>query len=417
MSEVWHLLKKSLRCKPHALEVHDPKAYSSTQRKPQGKISTQRHSLEDHVSHEIFLDRSSGEIMLCPCCPCSHEGSEDGKGVQEEPHPPRSTKRIIPSSKTHYVDCDECNFFSKKKVPLKKDSNDDLPISTRHHECDEKLKSTDTVEEHDHNIPEHSVVQLERDGSSCKIIQQICKDNLIESKASQIECVLRVQNKQETFACFEESRGMVRTKAERLQNEHPRCMVDGNELLRFHGTTIACSLGLNGSSTLCTLEQCGVCQILRHGFSANKEFHGALGVYTTSTSEKAIDSICSSNKSVRRMCVMLCRVIAGRIHNPLQEIKEMVEPEFDSLVKKMSDQSEIEELIVLNPRAVLPCFLEWDLTAFVDLIEDDDDEGLFALVTALNLYRYRVKDFLLHKCRGPRKMSRRKSSGGMYALY
>ena len=50
------------------------------------------------------------------------------------------------------------------------------------------------------------------------------------------------------------------------------------------------------------------------------------------------------------MYVMRCRVIAGRIHNPLQEIKEMVEPEFDSLVKKMSDQSEIEELIVLNPR-------------------------------------------------------------------
>lgn len=59
---------------------------------------------------------------------------------------------------------------------------------------------------------------------------------------------------------------------------------------------------------------------------------------------------------------------------------------------------------------------EWDLSAFVDLIlaqttvgsvvkiEDDEDEGLFALVTALNLYRYRVKDFLLHKCRGPRKM-------------
>ena len=45
---------------------------------------------------------------------------------------------------------------------------------------------------------------------------------------------------------------------------------------------------------------------------------------------------------------------------------------------------------------------EWDLSAFVDLIlaqttvgsvvkiEDDEDEGLFALVTALNLYRYRV---------------------------
>ncbi|KAG5136176.1 hypothetical protein JHK82_020907 [Glycine max] len=38
-----------------------------------------------------------------------------------------------------------CNLFTKKKVPLKKQSNDDLPISTRHHEC------VDTVEEHDHN--------------------------------------------------------------------------------------------------------------------------------------------------------------------------------------------------------------------------------------------------------------------------
>lgn len=49
---------------------------------------------------------------------------------------------------------------------------------------------------------------------------------------------------------------------------------------------------------------------------------------------------------------------------------------------------------------------ERDLTAFVDLIlaqttvafivkiEDDDDEGLFALVTALNLYRYKVT----HSC-------------------
>ncbi|KAK7287322.1 hypothetical protein RIF29_00559 [Crotalaria pallida] len=59
---------------------------------------------------------------------------------------------------------------------------------------------------------------------------------------------------------------------------------------------------------------------------------------------------------------------------------------------------------------------EWDLSGFVDLIleqttvgtvvkiEDDEDEGLFACVTALNLWRYRgqkciveIKDFLLHK--------------------
>ncbi|RYR19321.1 hypothetical protein Ahy_B03g064074 isoform F [Arachis hypogaea] len=61
---------------------------------------------------------------------------------------------------------------------------------------------------------------------------------------------------------------------------------------------------------------------------------------------------------------------------------------------------------------------EWDLSGFVDLIlaqttvgtvvkiEDDEDEGLFAVVSALNLWRYReqkciteVKDFLLSKTR------------------
>lgn len=50
---------------------------------------------------------------------------------------------------------------------------------------------------------------------------------------------------------------------------------------------------------------------------------------------------------------------------------------------------------------------EWDLSDFVELIleqttvgtvvkiEDDEDEGIFALVTALNFYRYRVTGLLL----------------------
>lgn len=200
------------------------------------------------------------------------------------------------------------------------------------------------------------MIQLEREDSSSKIIEQICEGNFREK----IECVLRVESKQETFAWYEECRELVRVKAESLEKEHPRCMVDGNELLRFHGTTLACSLASNASSsTLCSSDQCGVCQILKHGFYSNQElFHGALGVCTSSTSAKAIHSICSpNNKSVRRKCVMLCRVIAGRIHNPLQEIEEITDTGFDSLVKKMRDHSEIEELVVLNPRAVLPCFL------------------------------------------------------------
>ncbi|KAK8472343.1 hypothetical protein PHAVU_002G183450 [Phaseolus vulgaris] len=353
MSEVWHVLKKSLHCKSHSSEVHDPQESRRDERKKHSKSvrdERNKRQSENQVSHEIFFDRSSGEIKICPCYPSS-QGHEDGNGIEE---PPSAT---ILSSKTLCVDCDECHVFSKKKVV--KDSNHHPPISTRHRQREDKIKSSHTVEQQE-NAHLHSVIQLEREDSSSKIIEQICEGNFMENKEEQIECVLRVQSKKETFAWYEECREMVRVKAERVEKEHPRCIVDGNEVLRFHGTTVACSIASNhSSSTLCTLDQCGVCQILKHGFSSNQQsFHGALGVCTTSTSGKAIHSISSSNnKSALRKCVILCRVIAGRIHNPLQEIKEMSDPGFDSLVKKMRDLSEIEELIVFNPRAVLPCFL------------------------------------------------------------
>ncbi|KAI4296526.1 hypothetical protein L6164_036476 [Bauhinia variegata] len=155
----------------------------------------------------------------------------------------------------------------------------------------------------------------------------------------------------EAVASFEEYRDMVKTNAGKLQKKHPRCLADGNELLRFQGTTVACSLGINGSSGLCTLDHCGVCQILRHGF-------GSSGIFTSSTSGKAIDSIvvCKERPPARKS-VILCRVIAGRIHDPLREIEEEGDLEFDSLAGEMSSDSDIGELYLLNPSALLPCFV------------------------------------------------------------
>lgn len=86
-----------------------------------------------HVTHEIVLDDTSGEIKICSCC--SHG----------------STKRTIASLKTHCVDCDECNIFSEPKVALQKDSSDDPPVLTT---CHHKQKSLDTIGEHD--VSEHS---------------------------------------------------------------------------------------------------------------------------------------------------------------------------------------------------------------------------------------------------------------------
>jgi hypothetical protein len=211
-----------------------------------------------------------------------------------------------------------------------------------------------------HHLYLSAVINLHRQDSSWQIIKKICEVNNEndESKAIlQIEYILKVQNMQETYASFEEFREFTKINAEKLQIKHPRCLVDGNEMLRFHGTTIACSLGINGSSNPCTLDQCGLCQILRLGFSANQKFQDTIGVFTSSTCGKAIDSIKSFNKPFMRKCVIVCRVIAGRINNPLQEIQEMSYSGYDSLVKNINCQLDIEELIILNPRGVLPCFV------------------------------------------------------------
>lgn len=162
-----------------------------------------------------------------------------------------------------------------------------------------------------------------------------------------------------TLACFEEYREIVKINANKLHVNHPRCLADGNELLMFHGTNIACSLGINNSFSLCDLDYCGVCQILRHGFSTNMEFQGALGVYTTSISGKAFESIIRlcDDEAFTRKSVIVCRVIAGRVLCPLEEIQENVDSGFDSLAGRISVYSDIEELYLLNPKALLPCFV------------------------------------------------------------
>lgn len=83
---------------------------------------------------------------------------------------------------------------------------------------------------------------------------------------------------QKTLSRFEEYREMVKIKASKLSKKHPRCLADGNELLRFYGTTVACQLGMNSSSNLYVSEKCSVCRIIRHGFTMQKELKGGIGV-------------------------------------------------------------------------------------------------------------------------------------------
>lgn len=228
------------------------------------------------------------------------------------------------------------------------------------HKCGEQFNKWDAAEAH--HLSKHAVTELVEGDSSRKIVEIICRTSWLksENQSGRIERVLKVHNMQRTLARFEEYRETVKIKASKLPKKHPRCLADGNELLRFYGTTVACSLGVNGSSSLCISEKCCVCRIIRNGFSAKTEMKEGIGVFTTSTSARAFNSIeaAGGDETMRRKAMIVCRVIAGRVHRPLENIQEMAgQTGFDSLAGKVGLHSNIEELYLLNPRALLPCFV------------------------------------------------------------
>ncbi|KAK8952701.1 hypothetical protein KSP40_PGU022126 [Platanthera guangdongensis] len=231
------------------------------------------------------------------------------------------------------------------------------------HKCGERVMKEADLEAH--HLSKHAVTELMPGDSSRKIIEMICRTNPIKTEGNcwRIARILKVQNTQKTLARFEEHREMVKLKAEKLPKKHPRCLADGNELLRFHGTKIACNLGMNGSSSPCASEKCSACRILRHGLSAEKEMKRSVGVFTASTSGRALESVdegdgCDDEDSSVKKALLVCRVIAGRVHRPLENLEEIVgQSGFDSVAGKVGLHSNIEELYLLNPRALLPCFV------------------------------------------------------------
>ncbi|XP_010062955.2 uncharacterized protein LOC104450201 [Eucalyptus grandis] len=247
---------------------------------------------------------------------------------------------------------------SSSRVSLDVDANGISIINC--HKCGEQFTKWDAAEAH--HLSKHAVTELVEGDSSRKIVEIICRTGWLKSEnqgGNRIERVLKVHNMQKTLARFEEYREAVKVKASKLPKKHPRCLADGNELLRFYGTTVACPLGLDGSSSLCTSERCCVCRIVRHGFSVKKESKGGIGVFTTSTSGRAFESIDAvEDVPTVRKALIVCRVIAGRVHRPLENIQEMAgQTGFDSLAGKVGLYSHIEELYLLNPRALLPCFV------------------------------------------------------------
>lgn len=224
-------------------------------------------------------------------------------------------------------------------------------------ECGEIFMKAQALELH--QSVRHAVSELGPEDTSKNIVEIIFQSSWLKKQAPvcKIERILKVQNTAKTISKFEEYRDSIKAKAIKLSKKHPRCIADGNELLRFHCTTLACSLGLNGSSNLCSsIPQCNVCSIIKNGFKVAAEATGGdagKGILTTATSGKAHDSAGISSDGNDKRAMLVCRVIAGRVKKSSEGTME----DYDSLAGAAGMYSNLDELYVFSPKAILPCFV------------------------------------------------------------
>ncbi|MCL7039260.1 hypothetical protein MKW94_029003 [Papaver nudicaule] len=217
--------------------------------------------------------------------------------------------------------------------------------------CAEVFMKTEDLELH--QSVRHAVSELGPEDSSRNIVEIIFQSSWLKKQAPvcKIERILKVNNTQKTITRFEDYRESIKAKANKLMKKHPRCVADGNELLRFHCTTSVCSIGVNGSSNLCnSVPQCNVCSIIKNGF----KIEGMTGgICTTATSGKAHDNAKITSQKEKR-AMLVCRVIAGRVKRNQDGSGT---EEFDSVAGPSGIYSDLDELSVFNYKAILPCFV------------------------------------------------------------
>ncbi|XP_048131217.1 uncharacterized protein LOC115738785 [Rhodamnia argentea] len=230
-------------------------------------------------------------------------------------------------------------------------------------QCGEVFPKLESLELH--QAVRHAVSELGPEDSGRHIVEIIFKSSWLkkDNPICKIERILKVHNTQRTIQRFEDCRDAVKTRALASARKNPRCAADGNELLRFHCTTLACALGSGGSTSLCgSVPGCGVCTVVRHGFHARPQ---GGGVCTTASSGRAHDSLQLADG---RRAMLVCRVIAGRVRRVAEEGATQPGEEegpaagaaggsYDSVAGHAGVYSNLEELFVFNPKAILPCFV------------------------------------------------------------
>uniref|UniRef100_A0ACD5WZN3 Uncharacterized protein n=1 Tax=Avena sativa TaxID=4498 RepID=A0ACD5WZN3_AVESA len=233
--------------------------------------------------------------------------------------------------------------------------------------CGEVLSKPQQLELH--QAMKHSLSELSHVDSSMNIIRMIFLAGWSSGAADgrgppAVTRILRIHHNPRALSRFEEYRDLVRARAARLSSAgavvEERCIADGNERLRFHCSTMLCSLGAG----VCGSPYCCTCTILRHGFAGKQADVDGIATYSSGWAAHA-----SLPEDVERefaflqvrRAMLVCRVVAGRVVRG-GATGDGDKVAYDSMVpvtpagggRRGEDDA---ELLVFNPRAVLPCFV------------------------------------------------------------
>ncbi|KAI4306187.1 hypothetical protein L6164_029484 [Bauhinia variegata] len=194
--------------------------------------------------------------------------------------------------------------------------------------------------------------ELSSEDPSRKIVEMIFQKAWTNTARPlrKVRTVFRVNNSAQVLERFDKYREKVKQKAAEQYPKHTRSIVDGNELLRFYGTSISCCHGKSNRNLydLCKDPSCRLCRIIQSNF--DQKCIKQNGFELNSISEIGTNANTRA-KNVKR-AVIVCRVIAGV---PVNEIDD--ENEGRNTTGSEEQQLSLEEFVVENPSAVLPCFV------------------------------------------------------------
>lgn len=345
-------LATNLRCYLHRIFSSSSSGPKNAAPEEEAAVTTTTVS-SSPLAHSSVTQRHASSVLLsAPSSPCASPFlspmSPRSLGVTPVPCSPQATTRRLSRS-----------FAARGDV---------FPCKA----CGEVLDKPQQLELH--QAMKHSLSELSHVDSSTNIIrmiflagwQQPSSGADGEPPAAVVTRILRIHHNPRALSRFEEYRDLVRARAARRATaggvEEERCVADGNERLRFHCATTLCSLGAGG---VCGSPYCCACTILRHGFAGKQA--DVDGIATYSSARAAHASLPEDVErefaflQVRR-AMLVCRVVAGRVVRGGGAAGDGDKVGYDSMVpvspagggRRGEDDA---ELLVFNPRAVLPCFV------------------------------------------------------------